>query len=136
MSWQNLLMVVLLTLAYGGIIAGLVWLLHRAGAPARWVVLLGFLGFGVATGLLAARVWPNDSCVLPNLWAVLLGDALYQLSSEQLGDLAVFRVPWVYPLAGAILYGALGLCIQAIVNWRRGWRAGMVAGSDGQSMQA
>ena len=90
------------------------WLLRRAGAPARWVVVLGFLTFGVATGLLAAWVWPYDSCVLPNLWAVVLGDALYELSSEYLGDPAglpaVLRVPWVYPLAGAILYGALGLC--------------------------
>ena len=136
MSWQNLLMVVLLTLTYGAIIAGLVWLLRRAGAPARWAVLLGFLIFGVASGLLAAWAWPYDSCVLPNLWAVLLGDALYGLSSEHLGDLAAFRVPWVYLLAGAILYGALGLVVQALVNWQRGWRAGPAAESDGHSMQA
>ncbi len=140
MSWQNILMVLMLTLAYGGIIAGLVWLLRRAGAPTRWAVFFGFLVFGVATGLLAAWVWPYDSCVLANLWAVLLGDLLYQLSSEYLGDHAglpvVLQVPQVYSLAGAILYGALGLCVQAIVNWQRGWRAEMVTGSDGRSMQA
>jgi hypothetical protein len=136
MSWQNLLSVMLLTLAYGGIIAGLVWLLRRAGAPARWAVLLGFLTFGAASGLLAAWAWPYDSCVLPNLWAALLGDALYGLSSEHLGDLAIFRVPWVYPIVGAVLYGALGLGVQALVNWQRGLRAGPAAESDGQSMQA
>lgn len=70
----------------------------------------------------------------------MLGDLLYQLSSEVLGDpaglLVVLQVPQVYLLAGAILYGALGLVVQAIVNWQRGWRAGMVAGSDGHCMQA
>jgi len=136
MSWQNILIVLVLTLAYGGFIAGLVWLLRRVGVPARWAVFTGFLTFGVATGLLAAWVWPYDSCVLPNLWAVLLGDLLYQLSSELLGNPAglpvVLQVPWVYLLAGAILYGALGLAVQAFVNWR----AGMVAESDNTSVQA
>jgi hypothetical protein len=135
MSWQNIAVVVLLTLAYGGIIAGLVWLLRRVGVPARWAIVLGCLVFGVASGLLAAWAWPYDSCVLPNLWAVLLGDALYGLSSEVPGKPAALQVPWIYPLAGAILYGALGLAVQALVNWRRGWRVGPPAGSDGRSMQ-
>jgi len=136
MSWQNILVALMLTLVYGGIIAGLVWMLRRAGVPARWVVLLGFLVFGVVSGLLAAWVWPYDSCVLPNLWAVLLGDLLYQLSSEVLGNPAALQVPWTYPLAGAILYGCLGLVVQALVNWQRGWRVGPSAGSDGRSKQA
>ena len=133
MSWQAIFAMLLLTLAYGAIIAGLVWLLRRVGAPARWAVLLGFLTFGIGSGLIAAWAWPYDSCVLPNLWAVLLGDALYGLSSEHLGDIAAFRVPWVYPVLGAVLYGALGLGVQALANWQR---AGPVAESDGQSVQA
>lgn len=136
MSWQNLLSVMLLTLAYGGIIAGLVWLLRRAGAPARWAVLLGFLTFGAASGLLAAWAWPYDSCVLPNVWAVLLGDVLYGLSSEALGDPAVLRVPWIYPLAGAILYGVLGLVIQAIVNRQQRRRSRPAAGSQNRNVPA
>ena len=119
MSWQTILGVVLLMLAYGGIIAGLAWLLRRAGAPARWAIALGCLSFGVVSGLLAAWAWPLDSCVLPNLWAVLLGDALYRLSSETPGSPAVFPPPWVYPLVSTVMYGVLGLAAQAIANWRR-----------------
>ena len=119
MSWQTILGVAFLTLAYGGIIAGLDWLLRRVGTPARWTIALGCLVFGIVSGLLAAWVWPHDSCVLPNLWAVLLGDALYTLSSEAPGSPAVFPPPWVYPLVSTVLYGVLGLAAQAIINWRR-----------------
>ena len=132
-GWQTILTAAILTLAYGGVIAGLVWLLRRAGAPARWAIALGCLVFGIATGLLAAWAWPYDSCVLANLWAVLLGDALYALSSEVPGSPAVFPPPWVYPLVGAILYGALGLAAQAIANWRR---AGHGERGTGRSIQA
>ncbi len=128
MSWQTILGVALLTLAYGGIIAGLAWLLGRAGAPARWTIALGSLVFGLASGLLAAWIWPLDSCVLPNLWAVLLGDALYQWSSEVPGSPAVFPPPWVYPLVSTVLYGGLGLAAQAIANWRRAGHAERGAG--------
>ena len=128
LNWQTILVVVLLSLVYGGVIAGLVWLLRRAGVPARWAITLGCLIFGIATGLLAAWAWPYDSCVLANLWAVLLGDALYALSSEVPGSPAVFPPPWVYPLVGAILYGVLGLAAQAVANWRRAGQAERGAG--------
>ena len=133
MSWQNIITVMLLTLAYGGIIAGMVWMLRRAGVPARCAVVLGCLVFGLATGLLAAWAWPYDSCVLPNLWAVLLGDAVYQLSSETPGSPAMFHPPWVYPLVGTVLYGALGLAAQAIATWRR---AGHAQRGEGRGIQA
>ena len=71
--------------------------------------------------------------MLANLWAVLLGDALYALSSEAPGSPAVFPPPWVYPLVGAILYGALGLAVQAIANWRR---AGHAERGEGRGVQA
>lgn len=136
MSWQNILLAALLTLLYAGIIAGLVWLLRRLGVPARWALALGSLVFGVATGLLAAWAWPYDSCVLPNVWAVLLGDALYGLSSDYLGDVALLRVPWVYPVAGAMLYGALGLAIQALFTWQQGRRARPAARGEGHNLRA
>ena len=119
MTWQLISKVVVLTAAYGSIVGGLAWLLCRAGVPRRWAIVLGFLTVGFVTGLLAAWAWPYDSCVLPNLWAVLLGDALYQLSSERLGDFAAFRPPWVYPWAGAALYGVLGLVMQAFASRAR-----------------
>ena len=127
MSLQTILGVVLLTLAYGGIIAGLAWMLRRAGVPAPWAIALGSVLFGIITGLLAAWAWPYNSCVLPNLWAVLLGDALYQWANPGL-----LAVPWVYPLAGAILYGALGLVVQVMVNRLR---AGPVAGRERLDLQ-
>jgi hypothetical protein len=127
-NWQSVLGVAILTLAYGGSIAGLSWLLGRAGAPARWTIALGSLAFGVVSGLLVAWIWPFDSCVLLNLWAVLLGDALYQWSSEVPGSPAVFPPPWVYPLVGVVLYGMLGLVAQAIANWRRAGHAERGAG--------
>ena len=133
MNWQTILGAFFLTLVYGVIIAALAWLLRRLGVAERGVVALGSVIFGLASGLLAAWAWPYDSCVLPNLWAVLLGDALYQWASGPLGNPAPLRVPWIYPLAGVMLYGALGLAVQVIAN---GWRARRLEGSKGRSIQA
>ena len=133
MSWQTILGVFFLTLVYGAFVAGLAWLLRRAGVAASRVVALGAVIFGLASGLLAAWAWPYDSCVLPNLWAVLLGDALYGWASDALGNPALLRAPWIYPPAGAFLYGALGLVVQAIVNGRRARR---LDGSKGRSIGA
>lgn len=119
MTWQLIIKVLVLTATYGLIVGGLVWLLLRAGVPRRLAIVLGFLIVGFVTGLLAAWAWPYDSCVLPNLWAVWLGDVLYQLLSGRLGDFAVFRPPWVYPWAGAALYGVLGLIVQAFASRER-----------------
>jgi len=121
MSWQTILGAFLLTLVYGAIIAGLAWLLRRAGVAARRFVALGAVVFGLVSGALAAWAWPYDSCVLPNLWAVLLGDVLYQWASGIGENTALLRVPWIYPLAGAVLYGVLGLGIQGLANrlWTR-----------------
>lgn len=133
MSWQTILGAFFLTLVYGVVIAALAWLLRRVGVVARRDLALGFVIFGLASGLLAAWAWPYDSCVLPNLWAVLLGDALYQWASGTLGNPAPLRVAWIYPLAGAMLYGALGLAVQVIAN---GWRANRLEESKGRSSQA
>jgi hypothetical protein len=133
MHWQTILGVALLTLVYGGIMAGLVWVLSRAGVPARWTIALGFVSFGVVSGLLAAWAWPYDSCVLPNLWAVLLGDVLYRWASPGPGSPVALAVPWFYPLAGVILYGALGLVVQVIAN---GWRVRRTGRKEGGSIQA
>jgi hypothetical protein len=131
MTWQLLLAVMALTGVYALIITSLVWLLRKVGVPARWAIILGFPTAGFTTGLLAAWAWPYDSCVLPNLWAVLLGDALYRLSSEHLGDFGLFRPPWVYPWAGAVLYGMLGLIAQAAAS-----RSKAAANAEGRNMQA
>ena len=100
-----LLPLALLIVLYGAIILGLVWVL-------RWAIWLGFLGFGLGTGLFAARLWPFDSSILPNVWATLLGDALYHWSTSIVGDLWLLDVPRVYVTAAILLYGGLGSMMQ------------------------
>jgi len=116
MITRVLLPLMLLSAAYGAIILGLIWALRRIGTPVRWAILLGFVGFGIGTGLLAAWVWPLDSSVYPNIWATLLGDALYQWSTSTVGDMWLLGVPRVYVSAAALLYGGLGLLIQWIYH--------------------
>lgn len=109
-----------LTSTYLGIIGVLIWLLRRARLPARWAIVVGFLGFGLGTGLLSAWVWPFDSSVYPNVWAVLLGDWLYNLWNGRLDPPWFIDVPQVYAVSGMFLYGGLGLLVQEI--YRR-WQA-------------
>lgn len=112
-----------LTSAYLGVIGALIWLLRRLRMPARWAILSGFLAFGLGTGLLSAWVWPLDSSVYPNVWAVLLGDWLYNQSSAHLENLWLLGVPQVYAVAGALLYGTLGLLVQEIYRRRQARRS-------------
>ena len=123
MFWHSLLSVALLTVLYVAVIGGLVWLLRCIGVPGRWAMLSGCLAFGVGTGLVAALTWPYDSCLYPNVWAVLAGDGLYDLSTDQLGDLWALRPPQVYVLAAAAVYGGAGLLLQWVYNRTRARQA-------------
>jgi len=105
--------VVVLTVAYGLAITGLVLLLRLIRVPRRWAIALGFAIFGIASGLLAAWAWPLDSCVLPNVYAVLLGDKVYGFSAQRLGDPWLLRVPQVYAVVAALLGGLAG----ALAAW-------------------
>jgi len=117
---QNIILpLVVLTLLYGVIILGLVWLLRRVGISGRWAILLSFLFFGLGTGLAVAWIWPLDSSVYPNVWAAILGDALYRFSSDRQGSLWLLEVPHVYILAGALLFGGFGLLVQWLYNRTR-----------------
>jgi len=121
---QNIVLpLVVLTVLYGVIILGLVWLLCRVGVSSRWTVFFGFLFFGLGTGLAVAWVWPLDSSVYLDVWAALLGDALYSFSSDHRGSFWLLEVPHVYVLAGALLYGGFGLLVQWIYNCARSDRA-------------
>jgi len=103
---------VVLTLLYALVIAGLVTLFRLLRTPRRGAILLGFLVYGLASGLLVAWAWPLDSCTLPNFYAVLLGDELYGFSAQRLGDLWPLRVPHVYVVVSTILAGLAGLLAQ------------------------
>ena len=104
--------VVVLTVVYGLVITGLVVIFRAVRIPRRWAIALGFLAFGVASGLLAAWAWPLDSCTLPNVYAVLLGDELYGFSARNLGDPWLLGVPQVYVVVSTILGGLAGVLAQ------------------------
>jgi len=104
--------VVVLTAAYGLVIAGLVLLLRLARVPLRWAIGLGFAVFGIASGLLAAWAWPLDSCTLPNVYAVLLGDQVYGFSARRLGAPWLLGIPQVYVVAATLMGGLAGLVAQ------------------------
>jgi hypothetical protein len=127
MVWKVALELVMLTVLYGALVAGLVWLLRRMGVPARWSMVLGFLGFGIVTALAGAWLWPFDSSVCPNVWATLLGDCLYAWSTDHLGGLWLLGVPRVYVVAAILLYGGLGLLCQWIYSHRH-FDAGLSVG--------
>jgi hypothetical protein len=118
MPFNIVLPLFILTAIYGFILGGLVLLLRKLGVPASKAILLGFVLFGVASGLLAAWIWPLDSSVYPNVFATLLGDLAYNLSTGYLGDLWLLRVPQVYVVASTILCTAAGLLFQTLYNRR------------------
>jgi hypothetical protein len=104
--------VVILTVIYGLVITGLVLLFRLLRIPRRWAIGLGFLAYGVLSGLLAARLWPYDSSTMPNLYASLLGDAVYGLSVQRLGNPWLLDKPQVYVLVSTLLCGLVGLLAQ------------------------
>jgi len=109
-----------LAVIYGLVIGGLVWLLRKLKVSPRRAILLAFLLFGVVTGLLTAWVWPLDSSVYVNVVAALLGDLVYGWSTQYLGDPWLLRVPHVYAVVSAIVWGAAGLLFQGLFNrWAR-----------------
>jgi hypothetical protein len=103
---------VVLTLIYALVIAGLTLLFRLLRIPRRWAIVLGFLAYGVVSGLLAAWAWPYDSCTLPNFYATLLGDAVYGRWAERLQYPWLLSVPQVYVVASAILSGLAGVLVQ------------------------
>jgi hypothetical protein len=103
---------VILTAVYSLVIGVLVLFFRVLRVPRRWAILLGFLVYGVISGLLAAWAWPYDSSTLPNLYAVLLGDAIYHFSAQRLGNPWLWSVPQVYVVASTVVCGLVGLLAQ------------------------
>jgi hypothetical protein len=111
-----------LAAVYSFTILGLIFLLRRMGVADRWMIVLGFLAFGIVTGILAACVWPLETCAVINVFAVLLGDWVYTASIRLFGDAAspqahftipwLLRVPQVYAGASLVLYGLMGAAAQ------------------------
>jgi hypothetical protein len=118
-----------LTATYGLVIWGLVAILRLRRVSPKRAIVLGFLVFGITTGLLVVWDWPLDRITYYNLFTVLLGNEVYQLSITVLGDphsdQAHYTIPWflripqVYLIVSAIFWGLLGLILQAAVNKQR-----------------
>jgi hypothetical protein len=114
---------------YGLIVWGIVVLLRRFGALPRTRVLVGFLVAGLVAGLVAMLAWPADVAVLLNLPGVLLGDMVYSGSIRLFGDPSspqahytipwLLRVPQVYVLVSALVYGLVGAIVQVVLNRQR-----------------
>jgi hypothetical protein len=109
-----LLPVAVLTAIYAFAIWGLIALYRALRLPRRGAIFLGFVTFGLATGLLTAWIWPLDSSVYLSVYAAWLGDAVYGLAAQRLGDPWILRVPQIYVVVSTILYGALGLLAQRV----------------------
>jgi hypothetical protein len=114
---------------YGVITLGLTAVLHRMRIPSHWAIVLSFLIFGVAGGLLSAWQWPLDSITILNLPAALLGPAVYNWTIQYFGDPSssqahysipwLFRLPQVFILVSVIFWGLLGSLFQIVYNRAR-----------------
>jgi hypothetical protein len=126
MLFSLFVLLLILLAIYGVVISGLIWLLRRIGLSRKRVVILSFLVFGVATGILTGWVWPIDSGVYFNFFAAFLGEQVYDLSIRYLGDMHspqahytipwILRIPQVYVLTSIVLSGLVSLPFQWVYN--------------------
>ncbi len=90
-------------------------------------VLVGFLVYGVAVGILSVWWWHlSDMPFLPNIPGVLLGDAVYEASINSIGNpnssqahytIPFFlRKPEVYLPVSAALWGLIGAACQIVLD--------------------
>ena len=113
---------------YGLVILGLIEVFRRMQVLSKKAILLGFVVFGIAIGLLTASLWPADSSFYFNVFGALLGDQVYALSIQYFGDIVspqahytipwILRIPQVYVITSIVLYGLVGLLFQLVYNRR------------------
>jgi hypothetical protein len=121
-----LLSLLVLFAIYGLVVLGCTVILRLIGVPSRWMVLLGFLLFGVVIGLLVVWEWPLDIITVHNLPAALLGYEVYKWSIQLIGDPTspnahetipwFLRIPQVLAIVSAFFWGLLGLLVQSAIN--------------------
>lgn len=119
-----LLQIGLLTVTYVAVAVVNAALLRRLRIGGRNTIVLAFVIWGLASGLLAAGLWPLDSTVYANVYAVLLGDQVYTWAIRWLGDPHsaqahttipwVLRAPQVYVAAGLLSGAVAGVCAQRL----------------------
>jgi hypothetical protein len=93
-------------------------------------VIMSFLLFGMALGLVSALLWPGDLSVYINVLGTAAGDWVYRAAIAWIGnpnsDQAHFTIPWlfrvpqVYAWISPLLYGAIGLACQLFYSRIRG----------------
>ncbi len=94
---------------------------------AKSKILVGFLVYGVAVGLLSVWWWGiSDSVFLPNIPGALLGDRVYDIAIKYLGDPHspqahytipwILRVPQVYFPVSVLFWGVVGVAIRSALG--------------------
>lgn len=120
---QAVLELQVLVAIYVAIIAGLVCSIRRLRAATGRAFFLGFLVFGLATGILAVWLCPNDSSVLPNVFGVWLGDWMYVQAIQWIGDphssQAGYSIPWFFRVPQVYVMASTGWCalIGSVLQW-------------------
>ena len=121
--------VVALSMIYTLVIAVLVLALRRMGVPRRGTIILGFLVFGGASGLLAALAWPLDASVYFNVFAAYAAgqinlfcvDQLFRDASAPDGHSPIpwlLQLPQLYVPVSVLLCGLVSLPVQWAWNRR------------------
>ncbi len=112
---------------------GCAMLFRRMGMTENRFVILTFLIFGTALGLVSVFLWPGDLGVYLNVPGTAAGDWLYRFSIERFGDptsdQAHYSIPWilrlpqVYAVVSPVVYALIGMPIQFFYNRikRREW---------------
>jgi hypothetical protein len=111
---------------YGLLIWILARILGRYRSFSRISIFCSCLVVGLLSGLLTAWLWPRfDSVTFPNTGASILGDQIYIWAtgtvppgtpSPHNAIAWPLRIPQVYIFASVLLFGVVGLGIQAIYN--------------------
>jgi hypothetical protein len=132
MTTGVLWMLLVLSAVYAVILLGMILLLHKIGVSRKSAVVLGFLIFGVVTGILTAWAWPIESSIYFNVYGTWLGDQAYGLAIRTIGDegssQAHYTIPWllripqVYVITCILVSGLVGLVAQWVYVRRDGER--------------
>jgi hypothetical protein len=130
--YRNVILgVVALSIIYALVITALILALRSIRVPRRGAIVLGFLVFGGASGLLAALAWPLDSSVYFNVFAAYAADQisllcvnyLFRDASAPDGHLPIpwlLQLPQLYVPVSILLCGLVSLPVQWAWNRKPG----------------
>jgi len=127
-----MLLLIVLLLAQLTVYALLIFALARLFSIyrplSRFAILLACLVVGFMSGLLTAWLWPRlDTVVFPNMAASILGDQIYIWATRTVPPGSPsphftiawpLRIPQIYIFTSLLIFGAIGVPLQALYNRR------------------